>query len=233
MGRAIDLTGKIFGDLTILERYYSDKKTKRGNAIWKCKCKCGNIAFKESGDLRKNKNKGLNTSCGRCYQDNYIINDNIVIYFTRKKEPFTFDLKNLEKVKKFIWSLNNEGYVIGSYGKRLHRYILDITNSNVKIDHIDGDKSNNLESNLRECTDAQNIKNQKKREPKVKNKKYTSKYKGVHKRKDGWACTVGYNYKKVHYSRHETEIEAAKMYNKIAPLFHGEFANLNVIKDGK
>jgi hypothetical protein len=29
MGRAIDLTGKIFGDLTILERYYSDKKTKR------------------------------------------------------------------------------------------------------------------------------------------------------------------------------------------------------------
>jgi hypothetical protein len=77
------------------------------------------------------------------------------------------------------------------------------------------------------------MKNQKKREPKVKNKKYTSNYKGVYKRKNGWACTVCCNYKKVHYSSHETEIEAAKMYNKIAPLFHGKFAKLNVIKDGK
>jgi hypothetical protein len=38
-GIALDLTGKTFGVLTVVERTSSDRA---GNAMWICKCKCGN-----------------------------------------------------------------------------------------------------------------------------------------------------------------------------------------------
>ena len=37
--RLIDLTGKRFGRLTVIERAENDKS---GNPFWKCKCDCGN-----------------------------------------------------------------------------------------------------------------------------------------------------------------------------------------------
>lgn len=39
MAACIDLTGMKFGRLTVIERA---GKTKQGNALWKCKCDCGN-----------------------------------------------------------------------------------------------------------------------------------------------------------------------------------------------
>lgn len=54
MPALIDLTGKKFGRLTVIERY--DAKT------WKCICDCGNTTYSDGYQLRK----GITQSCG-CY----------------------------------------------------------------------------------------------------------------------------------------------------------------------
>lgn len=54
---AEDLTGRVFGRLTVIERAGLDA---RGNIIWNCECTCGKIATVTSGNLRHNRTK----SCG-------------------------------------------------------------------------------------------------------------------------------------------------------------------------
>lgn len=57
--KLIDLTGKTFGRLTVIERAES---TKHGAARWRCKCDCGNEKIVIGDELRKGNTK----SCG-CY----------------------------------------------------------------------------------------------------------------------------------------------------------------------
>jgi hypothetical protein len=56
--RAIDLTGKIFGRLTVIER--SAKSSSSRHVYWKCLCECGSIVYVKSDDLRN----GHTRSCG-------------------------------------------------------------------------------------------------------------------------------------------------------------------------
>lgn len=55
--RTIDLTGREFGRLKIIERSGSDKN---GQAMWRCKCDCGNVTIVSGGHLRS----GHTRSCG-------------------------------------------------------------------------------------------------------------------------------------------------------------------------
>ncbi len=56
-----DLTGKRFGKLVVLEKHGSQvAKCGSSNAIWKCRCDCGNITFAMSSNLKK----GHTQSCG-------------------------------------------------------------------------------------------------------------------------------------------------------------------------
>lgn len=57
---AKDLTGQTFNYLTVLERYGSNEK---GQALWRCKCKCGNEKILSGIALRGN----YTLSCG-CYK---------------------------------------------------------------------------------------------------------------------------------------------------------------------
>lgn len=52
MGAAIDITNKRFGKLVALEP--TDKRVDKC-IIWKCKCDCGNIAYKPAAYLNKNR----------------------------------------------------------------------------------------------------------------------------------------------------------------------------------
>ena len=53
----INLTGKVFGDLTVIKQ---SGNTKRGAAKWLCVCSCGKTTNSIGSDLRKGKSK----SCG-------------------------------------------------------------------------------------------------------------------------------------------------------------------------
>lgn len=57
MGKIIDLTGMVFGRLTVIERTQSSKD---GKAMWLCKCSCGN-EYIAMGKLLRN---GHVRSCG-------------------------------------------------------------------------------------------------------------------------------------------------------------------------
>lgn len=57
----LDLTGKRFGKLTVIERDFErQKKVGSTGAYWKCKCDCGNIVIISSTHLVRGKTK----SCG-------------------------------------------------------------------------------------------------------------------------------------------------------------------------
>lgn len=69
MGKLIDLTGRKFGRLTVLERA---ENTNDGYPKWKCVCDCGNEVVVKGSNLRQ----GRSTSCG-CYQKEYTIKRSI------------------------------------------------------------------------------------------------------------------------------------------------------------
>lgn len=60
MGKFIDLAGKRFGRLIVIER---DENDKYGNLMWLCKCDCGNVVTVRGNHLKH----GQTQSCG-CLQ---------------------------------------------------------------------------------------------------------------------------------------------------------------------
>lgn len=98
------------------------------------------------------------------------------------------------------------------------------------LDHIDGDRSNNYISNLREVTHQGNQHNQKKREF-YGGKPTSSIYKGVswNKGHKKWCSMIMIDGKNKHLGYFISETKAADVYNKSAVEVFGSFANLNVI----
>lgn len=75
----------------------------------------------------------------------------------------TFNKKHIGKVSKIKWCLKDlhqePRYVIGYHnGKflRLNRYLLDVTDKSIVVDHIDGDTLNNTDDNLRKISHQKN-----------------------------------------------------------------------------
>ncbi len=150
------------------------------------------------------------------------------------------DDKDYEYLMQWKWHYNTtslSGYAMRSTGNKkgrplMHRIILGITDSSIKIDHADGDGLNNQRYNLRIATLSQNAANRKK----VSNKT-VSKHKGVallvdnrigRNNKQTWyahCCKDGIRY--IRYCK--TEEEAAVSYNVMALGLFGEFAKLNEI----
>lgn len=62
MSKFIDVAGQKFGRLVVVERVENDKK---GQAMWKCRCECGNECVVAGTYLRK----GLTKSCGCLWYD--------------------------------------------------------------------------------------------------------------------------------------------------------------------
>ena len=98
-----------------------------------------------------------------------------------------------------------------------------MNNPGKMYDHINRDAFDNRKSNLRPCTRWQNAANNSKR------KGTSSKYKGVSwsKTSNKWLVHCHINGYKNHIGLFDSEIEAAKAYNKVAEKEYGAFAVLN------
>ena len=104
----------------------------------------------------------------------------------------------------------------------MHRLIMNPP-AGLIVDHIDGDGLNNCRPNLRLATPAQNSRNC------CAKINVLSKYKGVspEKRRNCWRTTLTIDGKHIYLGQFNSEIEAAKAYDKGALKYHGRFARLN------
>lgn len=143
---------------------------------------------------------------------------------TSKKEEIKVDDEDYEFLNQFKWCIDN-GYARSSVNSKIvymHRLLMNNPLGKVCIDHIDRNKLNNQKSNLRVCTYSQNAHNCKD----YSNKK-TSKYKGVYNKGNSYVSRISFEGKRIYLGSFKTEKEAAKIYNKAAKKYYGEYANLN------
>ncbi len=108
---------------------------------------------------------------------------------------------------------------------RLHRFIMGCCEGDgMVVDHINGNGLDNRRSNLRVCTQSQNMKNQAKRRTKT-----SSQFKGVcwDPKRQQWRATIRLPNKHWEIGRSKDEVDAARMYNEAAKTYFGEFARLN------
>lgn len=105
----------------------------------------------------------------------------------------------------------------------LHREIMKAPKG-AYVDHIDGNTMNCQRSNLRLCSNAENLRNRPK--PRSRSK---SPYKGVcfYKRDRVWVAQITKDRKFIYLGRFHDEVEAAMAYNEAALRLFGEFAYLN------
>lgn len=93
-----------------------------------------------------------------------------------------------------------------------------------RVDHEDRDHGNSRIENLRAATIRQNNCNR------SSAKGSSSIYLGVHKRRNKWQSAIRVNKKPIYIGIFENQESAALSYNREAVRYHGEFANLNIIK---
>ena len=132
------------------------------------------------------------------------------------------DDEDFDFLIKTKWHCNT-GYACSSNGLRMHRVITQAPDG-MHVDHIDGNKLNNQKSNLRICTNAQNRRNQKRRESNL------SGFKGVRRNLspiNPWTAQIKLNNKQINLGVFKTAKEAALAYDVAAKIHHGEFARLN------
>ena len=121
-------------------------------------------------------------------------------------------------------------------GVRTHHYVHKLVGiafienpyNKPRVDHINGDKTNNCISNLRWAFDNENNMNSRKT-----SKRTSSIYKGVHWSKwhNKLKATIVKDRKSIHLGYFHDEKEAAKAYNDKAIELFGEFACLNDVSD--
>lgn len=140
------------------------------------------------------------------------------------------DADRFDELNAFVWSVSGRDgkHVARGDGGRtlwLHHAVLGISTC-VHVDHKDGNGLDNRENNLRIANNSLNHANIGKMKRK---REATSKYKGVHWRKDRkrWSAEIKVRDQHIKLGCYATEHEAALAYDAAALQHFGEFARPN------
>lgn len=222
----LDLTGRKFGDLTVLHKD-TPYRTPGGtpSARWVCRCKCGKVKSIRATHLVSGKTK----SCG-CMRNVYLskligktnrfeVLGECTRVFTSNSESFIIDTRDIDAIKDLYWSIDSTGYVVNvKTGKRLHAFLMNCPQG-LCVDHISGDKRDNRRCNLRICTYQQNSCN---RHKSPRNKTGVL---GVYKNARGkYVAQISANGFTHHLGTFATLEEATSVRRKAEQMYFGEFA---------
>ena len=158
----------------------------------------------------------------------FYIFDDIVFFALKGSAANTYAMVSVDKwpvVSKYDWYLSKSGYPMSyQIGKmQLHRYVYThILNESLPqkfyVDHIDRNKLNNTNNNLRLATPQENS----------FNKSSTSNKKGVRKvSENNYTASITKDGKRHEIKNIPTESQAAEMYNIMAEELFGVFASVN------
>lgn len=140
------------------------------------------------------------------------------------------DRKNYDYLNQWKWHYSH-GYAVRRVHKRLsegkyvgtyiymHRLIMQ-PSAEMVTDHINGDGLDNRESNLRNCTQQDNVRNKRVQSNSI------SGVKGVrwNKHKNRYEPNITVNGKRVYIGRYKTIEEATEAYKRAAIKYFGEYA---------
>lgn len=141
------------------------------------------------------------------------------------------DEDDYERVSKYKWCASNSGngtyygYRKDTNGKTvlMHRFIMNVTDADILVDHENHDTLDNQKLNLRVCTKTNNNRN------KSPHSNSTSKYLGVSwdKSRNKWKSNIYVNKRLLFLGRFNSEEDAAKAYDVVAIREFKQYANLN------
>lgn len=220
-----DKTGDRYGKLVVL------KRNEENNKKWDCICDCGNPTTVQNGHLTT----GHTQSCGCLVKEKagqykkeyneYDLTGEYGVGRDASGNIFTFSLNKYDLIKDFYIRKNTLGYFYISgkekQGETIHRIVMGLKKGDgMVVDHINHDKSDNRDENLRICTQKENSYNHK------AHKISKSGIVGVHwsENRKRWIVQLKRNRKNMHYSSH-IDLEDAIIARKEAELkYFGEFA---------
>ena len=145
------------------------------------------------------------------------------------------DDEDFDELNQYKWTACYNKCIKGYYALRhirlkngkqitilMYRVIMN-TPKGMHTDHSNHNPLDNRKVNLRICTRSQNQQNR------VQHKNMTSKYKGVYwsKTHKKWSVRIKINKKQIHLGYFDSEIDAGKVYDKVAVKYFGEFACTN------
>lgn len=131
------------------------------------------------------------------------------------------DLDDVEKIKDYKWSINH-GYVNTFPNIRLHRLITNCSEDKV-VDHINHNKLDNRKSNLRICSQHQNMMN------KIKQNNNKSGYTGVYwsNEKSRWYAQITVNKNTINLGYFNTKEDAIYSRKQAEIKYFGEYRFLD------
>ena len=255
-----DLTGMKFGRLTALE---PTKERDRCSVVWFCVCDCGQTKLAASDRLQRGYVKScgclnqeriqkfLEAGQKRHGIENPHYFEGDVCYVALRNHHFKttgffkIDAEDWERIRHIRWSKTGgttrgrKAYIGGRVDKKnstktyLHRYLLDLKPGQ-QVDHIDRDPWNNCKSNLRVCTQQENLR-YKRAYKTYAGEPTTSKYKGVwwNSNLERYVAIIkpDKDLNAIQLGTFLDEKQAALRYNEAAIKYFGEFAELNDVGD--
>lgn len=112
-------------------------------------------------------------------------------------------------------------YATNGKGVGMHRMVMRAKKGQI-VDHIDGNGLNNRRENLRIVTAEQNAANSRLRAY-VK----PGYLRGIEETKEGWRAVISYRGRKIYGPSFTHRVDAARDYDRIKIMLHGEYACTN------
>lgn len=160
-------------------------------------------------------------------RNDYEVQEDYVIMYTAKGEPFFVDFEDFWKVKDIYWRINKSGYVVSFHGNScllLHRMILNAPDD-LQVDHRYGKntRNDNRKYNLRLCDQSQNERN------KGLRKDNKSGCSGVwwDKLRNKWLVNISLYGKKINLGRYKDYDIAVEVRKNAEKKYFGEWSYEN------